>query len=97
MTNSQPFPLVAVGALAGGIAALQTLFGRIPTDTGASYIVIVHLAPEYESHLAEIIGACTRMSVVTVHDPATLKPNCVYVIPPGRQLRVLAASSALCP
>jgi two-component system CheB/CheR fusion protein len=79
---------VAIGASAGGVKALQTLFGRIPPDTGASYIVIVHLDPEHESHLPEIIGACTRMSVTTVSEPATLQPNCVYVIPPGRQLRV---------
>jgi CheB methylesterase len=68
-------PVVAIGASAGGIKALQQFFDRIPSDTGACFVVIVHLAPDYESHLAEIIGTRSSMPAATVDGGAELQPN----------------------
>lgn len=79
-------PVCAIGASAGGLKALQRLFGALDPDLGLAYVVIVHLAPDYPSQLAEILGGVTTMSVNQVSDSPELKPNCVYVIPPDREL-----------
>src|SRR4051812_1180586 len=79
-------PVCAIGGSAGGVAALQSLFRLLPADLGLAYVVILHLAPDHPSTLHEILGACTSMSVLQVTDSPTLKPNCVYVIPPDREL-----------
>ena len=82
-----PFvPVCAIGASAGGVTALQALFRRLPVDLGLAYVVILHLSPDQPSALTEILASCTRMSVLQVEDGPTLKPNCVYVIPPDREL-----------
>src|SRR5262245_2660419 len=82
------FPLVAIGTSAGGVKALQRFFERIPSNTGACFVVIVHLDPDRESRLAEIIAARTTMPVITVAEPVDLEQNCVYVIPPNRRLQI---------
>ena len=85
-TSATFTPICAIGASAGGVAALQTLFRQLPTDLGLAYVVIVHLSPDQPSALGEVLSACTRMSVNQVTDGPALKPNCVYVIAPDREL-----------
>jgi two-component system CheB/CheR fusion protein len=94
---ASPPPLVAVGASAGGVKALQRLFENLPADTGACFVVIVHLDPDRESHLPEIIATRTPMPVVSVDDRRDLKPNCVYVIPPNRRLQIAGSEIATFP
>src|SRR5215813_12662293 len=84
----EPF-IVAMGASAGGVRALQTFFGSIPADTGAAYVVIVHLDPERRSELANILATRTKMPVVQVHDRQKIEANHVYVIPPDRRLEMV--------
>ena len=79
-------PVCAIGASAGGVSALQNLFRQLPADLGLAYVVILHLSPEQPSALSEILSACTRMDVLQVTDSPKLKPNCVFVIPPDREL-----------
>ena len=79
-------PICAIGASAGGVQALRSLFRQLPDDLGLAYVVIVHLAPEHPSALAEILSSCTTMSVHQVTDTPQLRANCVYVIPPDREL-----------
>ena len=79
-------PICAIGASAGGVSALRNLFRQLPVDLGLAYIVIVHLSPEHPSALAEILSGCTDMEVHQVNDAPRLGPNCVYVIPPDREL-----------
>lgn len=79
-------PVCAIGASAGGLKALQRLFGALDPNLDLAYVVIVHLAPDYPSQLAEILRGATKMSVNQVSDSPELKPNCVYVIPPDREL-----------
>lgn len=81
-----PTPICAIGASAGGVVALRNLFRQLPPDLGVAYVVILHLSPEHPSVLAEILGTCTKMEVVQVDDSPKLKPDCVYVIPPDREL-----------
>ncbi|BCM93958.1 chemotaxis protein methyltransferase [Abditibacteriota bacterium] len=81
-------PVVGLGGSAGSISALQEFFGRIPTDLGVAYVVVVHLAANYESQLPQILQTRTKMPVVQVRDSVTVEPNCVYVIPPAYHLRM---------
>jgi len=81
--------IVAIGASAGGVQALQSFFGGIPQNTGAAFIVVVHLDPQHRSELSSIVGARTSMPVVQVEKTARLEPNRVYVIPPDRRLQVI--------
>jgi PAS domain S-box-containing protein len=78
--------LVGIGASAGGVEALLQFFENMPDDTGLAFVVILHLAPEHESRLAEVLQAKTRMAVTQVTEPVRVEPNHVYVIPPDRDL-----------
>lgn len=80
--------IVAIGASAGGVQALQTLFQALPSDSGASFVVVVHLDPKANSDLPRILASRTRMRVVQVEGTTKLEPDCVYVIPPDRQLQI---------
>ena len=81
-------PVVAIGASAGGIQALQTFFKAMPAETGAAFVVILHLDPEHRSDLSSILAARTPMAVAQVQNRITIEPNHIYVIPPNRQLIV---------
>jgi two-component system CheB/CheR fusion protein len=81
--------IVAIGASAGGVQALQAFFGSMPANTGAAFIVVVHLDPQHRSELSAIVAARTNMPVVQVETSARLEPNHVYVIPPDRRLQVV--------
>ncbi|MDR7039787.1 PAS domain S-box-containing protein [Methylobacterium sp. BE186] len=84
---SQTFvPVCAIGASAGGVGALQSLFRHVPADLGLAYVVILHLSPDQPSALSEVLSVCTKMPVHQIEDGPTLKPNCIYVIPPDREL-----------
>lgn len=79
-------PVCGIGASAGGVHALQALFRKLPDDLGLAYVVVVHLAPEHPSALSEILRNATGMSVLQVEDTPKLRPNCVYVIAPDKEL-----------
>ena len=86
--HSPSFPLVGLGASAGGITALQTFFDGMPADSGMAFVVIMHLAPNHESSLAHILQSRTAMPVVQVVERVEVAPNHVYVIPPNKHLAV---------
>ncbi len=88
--ESMKVPIVAIGASAGGVQALQALFRAVSPNTGAAFVVVLHLSPEHSSQLAAIIGAQTAMPVHEVSDAMPIKANTVYVIPPNRELVVAA-------
>ena len=79
------FPVVGIGASAGGLAAFEAFFSGMPVDIdpGMAFILVQHLAPDHKSLLTELIQHSTRMPVVEVEDGMTVKPNCVYIIPPN--------------
>ena len=83
-----PFLLVGLGASAGGIQALQTYFDNMPPDSGMAFVVIMHLSPDHESNLAQILQNRTAMPVVQVTEPTKVVPDHVYVIPPSKHLRL---------
>jgi chemotaxis response regulator CheB len=83
----RPVGVVGIGASAGGIEAVSRLLAHTPIDTGLAFVVVIHLSPDHESQLAELLQRHTEMPVEQVRDDVTgLAPNAVYVIPPGRNL-----------
>lgn len=79
-------PICAIGASAGGVRALQRFFEHVDDELGLAYVVIIHLSPDHESQLSEILAGRTSMPVVQVGDTPMLEPNHVYVIAPDREL-----------
>jgi len=80
MADETPFPIVGLGASAGGIEALESVFRAMPADLGMGFVVIAHLAPGRESLMPEILQRFTAMPVEEVRDGAPVEPNRVYVI-----------------
>ena len=85
------FPVVGIGASAGGLAAFEAFFSGMPaaTDPGMAFVLVQHLDPSHKSILADIIRRYTRMQVFEVEDGMVVRPNCVYVIPPGHDMALL--------
>ena len=81
-------PIVGVGASAGGVEALQTLFTAMPGDLGVAFVVLIHLDPSHDSELPSILAHATAMPVAQVNAPTAIRANCVYVIPPNRRLLI---------
>ncbi len=80
--------VVAVGASAGGLEALERLFGALPVDSGAAFVVVQHLSPDHKSMMDNLLARYTAMPVrVAGHDMA-LQPNAVFLIPPGKHMRL---------
>ena len=77
------FPVVAIGASAGGLEAYKEFFHVLPSDTGMAYVLVQHLDPTHHSMLTEIIAKATAMPVEEVKSGERIKPDCVYVIPPN--------------
>src|SRR4051812_47024370 len=82
------FPVVAIGASAGGLEALRRFFQAMPTDRRIAFVVIVHLSPDHVSHFAELLRGSTKMRVTQIGDHDRVEPGHVYVIPPNRFVRV---------
>lgn len=89
------FPIVGIGASAGGLAAFEAFFSAMPADgasgsgSGMAFIIVQHLAPDHKSILAELIGRYTRMPVFQAEDGMVVLPNSTYVIPPNHDMAFL--------
>jgi two-component system CheB/CheR fusion protein len=83
---NEPIAVVGIGASAGGIAPLQQFFAEMTADSGLAFVVVMHLSPDFESQLAEVLQQKTAMPVVQVTESVKVQPNHVYVIPPNHQL-----------
>src|SRR4051794_16083310 len=83
-----PFPVVGVGASAGGLAAFTQLLEALPVDTGMAFVLVQHLAPGHISLLAEIFSRATAMPVAEAGEGVRVAPDHVYVIPPGCDLAI---------
>jgi two-component system CheB/CheR fusion protein len=84
--SSLQFPVVGIGASAGGMAAALQLFEHLPEQPGMAFVVVLHLSPEHESHAAAILQRATRMPVVQVTRTEAIQVNHVYVIAPALHL-----------
>jgi two-component system, chemotaxis family, CheB/CheR fusion protein len=86
--QSNDFPIVGIGASAGGLAAFEAFFSGMPADIdpGMAFVLVQHLAPDHKSILTELIRRYTRMQVFEVEDGIKVQPNCAYIIPPNRDM-----------
>jgi two-component system CheB/CheR fusion protein len=82
------FPIVGVGASAGGVEALEYLFKAMPPDPGMAFVIVTHLAPRRESMLPEILARDTRMSVLIAEHDQLVRPDQIYVAPADSVLQI---------
>jgi len=87
----QHFPVVGIGASAGGLRAFEAFFSGMPADAdpGMAFVLVQHLAPDHKSILTDLIRRYTRMEVFEVEDGMVVKPNCAYIIPPNCDMAFL--------
>lgn len=88
VSDNALFPIVGMGASAGGLEAFRELLSHLPTDTGMAFVVIQHLSPHQKSLLTEILSRSTQMAVVEVQHGMVVEPNNVYVIPPNTMMTI---------
>jgi len=85
------FPIVGIGASAGGLAAFEAFFAAMPTEGAPdmAFVLVQHLAPDHKSILTELIQRYTEMQVYEVEGGMIVRPNCAYIIPPNRDMALL--------
>lgn len=81
--------IVAIGASAGGLEAITELLQNITPNTGMVFIYIPHLSPDHKSLLTSLLAKSTAMKVQEVTDKILMKPNCLYIIPPDKEMTLL--------
>ena len=88
--KNQPlsFPIVGIGASAGGLEAFTELLKHLPIDTGMGFVLVQHLDPQHESALTQLLGRVTSMPVRAVTNNLQVEANQVYVIPPNTNLTI---------
>lgn len=83
------FPIVGIGASAGGLEALEQFLSHVPAKSGMAYVVIQHLDPTQKGFLTELLQRITKMDVHLAEDRMPVVPNSVYVIPPNKSMSIL--------
>jgi two-component system, chemotaxis family, CheB/CheR fusion protein len=97
VSTNESFPIVGIGASAGGLEAFTKLLKHLPHDTGMAFVLVQHLDPTHASALTEILSRTTAMRVNEVRDGMRVEPNHVYVIPPNTNLALLHHRLSLMP
>ena len=87
-----PFPVVGIGASAGGLPALLRLFEEMPANNGMAFVIVLHLSPKHQSNADQLLQRSTRMPVLQVTETVKIEPNHVYVIAPSKQLTMMDGS-----
>lgn len=84
--ENNSFPVIGIGASAGGLEAFEKLFTHLPANSGMALVIVQHLDPTHESILTDLIRRFTKMQVMQVKDQTSVQPNWVYVIPPNTEM-----------
>ena len=87
--ESPTFPIVGIGSSAGGLEALEQFLRNVPEESGMAFVIVQHLDPTHKGIMPELLQRVTGMEVFQVRDRMRVKPNCVYVIPPNRDMSIL--------
>lgn len=82
------FPVVGIGASAGGLEAIQEFFRELPQKPGASFVVVQHLSPDYKSFMSELLARHTKIAIKVVEDGMEIEENHIYLIPPKMNMTV---------
>jgi two-component system CheB/CheR fusion protein len=80
------FPIVGIGASAGGLEALEILVGNMPTAPGIAIVIIQHLSPKHKSIMASLLRKHTSMTLLEIKDGMKIEPNCIYLNPPDKNV-----------
>ncbi|MCI0733718.1 MAG: chemotaxis protein CheB [Methylococcaceae bacterium] len=83
-----PFPIVGIGASAGGLEAFTQFLARLPAETGMAFVLVQHLDPRHESRLTDLLARGTRMPVVEASQGLLVEPDQVYIIPPNTSMAI---------
>ena len=94
---SGSFPIIGIGASAGGLEALEQFLRRVPPNSGMAFAIVQHLDPTHKGIMPELLQRATSMRVVQVKDRTRVQPNCVYVIPPNKDMSILRGVLHLLP
>jgi two-component system, chemotaxis family, CheB/CheR fusion protein len=94
--DDHSFPIVGMGASAGGLEAFEKFFNHMPADSGMAFVLVTHLDPGHSSMMTELVGRFTPMPVAEVTDDMPVEANRVYVIPPNRHLAIDHGILKLC-
>ena len=94
---SGPFPVVGVGASAGGLEAFTQLLSALPDTTGMAFVLVQHLDPKHESSLSGLLAKVTRMPVLEAVKGLAVRPDQIYVIPPNTTLTIAQGVLQLTP
>ena len=87
--DARPFPIVGLGASAGGLEALEQFLLQVPPNSGMAFVLVQHLDPNHVGIMPELLQRHTAMKVVQVQNRTTVQPDCVYVIPPNKDMSLL--------
>ena len=83
------FPIVGIGASAGGLEALEQFLSHMPAGSGIAFVIVQHLDPTHKGIMPELLQRATGMKVIQVKDRTKVQPDCVYVIPPNKDMSIL--------
>ena len=86
MSEGCGFHVVGVGASAGGLEAIEKFFVGMPEDTGAAFVVVQHLAPDFKSHMPELLSRKTSLAIKPVTNEMQVEPNTIYLIPSNAEM-----------
>jgi two-component system CheB/CheR fusion protein len=85
----RPIYIVGVGASAGGLEAFAEFFSRMSADSGMAFVLVPHLDPTHKSIIGDLLQKYTKMQIFQAKDGMLVEPNCVYIIPPDKNLAIL--------
>ncbi|MDD2271223.1 MAG: chemotaxis protein CheB [Desulfuromonadaceae bacterium] len=89
LPEKEPFPIVGIGASAGGLEALEQFLSHVPVQCGLAFVIVQHLDPTHKGIMPELLQRTTAMEVFQVKDRMKVRQNCVYVIPPNKDMSIL--------
>src|SRR5262249_41424184 len=96
-SDGATFPIVGIGASAGGLEALEVFLRHVPGKSGVAFVVVEHLDPTHKGMLVELLQRLTSMPVLQAKDSLKAEPDHVYVIPPNKDLSILHGTLHLLP
>ena len=88
-TENRVFPIIGIGASAGGLEAFEQFLRNMPPDSGMAFVLVQHLDPTHNDIMAELLQRVTKMKVLQVKDATKVEPDRVYVIPPNKDMSIL--------
>ncbi len=92
-----PFPIVGIGASAGGLEAFTQLLAHLPAETGMAFVLVQHLDPRHESRLCDLLARATRMPVLEASQGLRVAPDHVYIIPPNTSMAIARGALEITP